>query len=135
VSSAMVHSGGQAMALGFDTSQNPFVSDALRSYSTSQNWVTTAGETTLVLWFRGDPNNPGEPLTVRVNGYAVRYSGNVLDIKKTSWTQWNISLSSLPIDLRRIVAIDFAVGTYNQPHATHPGVIYVDDIRLYRVAP
>jgi hypothetical protein len=131
VNDVVVHSGAQSMALPFDNSKNPFLINVYRNPS-MQNW-TTAGATTLVLYFYGDPgNHPSEKLWVRINGRQINYNGDGL--QKAEWTQWSINLGSLPTPQWRINRIDIGVGTAAAP-AGYEGILYVDDLRLYRVAP
>ncbi len=130
VNEVTVHSGAQSMALPYDNSNNPFFIDVARVWS-PQNW-TKAGAKTLVIYFHGDPGNAAEKVWVRINGYRVDYNGGGLT--NAGWTQWNISLSSLRIDTTRIVNLDFGVGNAAVPPGSK-GIVYLDDVRLYRVTP
>jgi hypothetical protein len=141
VGTGIVHGGKQAMVLNFDNSKPPFVTDTQRVTSI-QNWMTTnSGITTLVLWFYGDPNNAAQPLYAEVNGYTINYGGDPLNVTKATWTQWNISVANLPVPTNGTITLNIGLGaTVQKPIITgtlggDKGVLYIDDIRLYRVAP
>ncbi len=132
VNEAVAHSGVQSLALPFDNSTNPFYANVDRIWSSPQNW-TKAGATTLTFHFYGDPgNDPGEKLWARVNGIQLNYGGDGL--QKAEWTTWNIKLTSLPTPQWKIAKIEIGVGDAPAP-AGYQGILYVDDVRLYRVAP
>jgi len=93
----------------------------------------------LSLWFRGDPNNDPNILKMYValgdadsNG-VVYYTGDINDIKKIQWKEWNIPLSSFTgvtlTDVRRIY-IGFGERG-NVTTKSGKGIMYLDDIRLY----
>ena len=131
VNDGIVLSGSQSMALPFDNSTNPFYFDLYRTWS-GADW-TEAGARYLVINFYGDANNhPKENLWVKINGQRVNYNGGGL--QKGEWTQWTINLSSLPTPQWKIQKLDICVGT---PEAGpgRKGIMYLDDLRLYRVAP
>ncbi len=130
VNTEVVHSGSQSMALPYDTSKNPFVMQVRREWS-GADW-TKAGAKSLVIYFYGDPGNAAEDVWVRINGRKIVYNGGGL--QKAEWTQWNISLNGLGIRTWKIICLDFGVGDPAAP-VGRPGILYMDDIRLYRVTP
>lgn len=131
VEETVVRSGAKSMALSFDNSTNPFYADAYRSWS-GENW-TKAGATTLTIYFYGDPGNHAcDKLWVKINGIQINYNGDGL--QKAEWTKWNINLGSLATPQWKIQRLDIGVGDAPAP-AGYKGVLYVDDVRLYRVAP
>ncbi len=124
----IVHSGKQSMPLAYNNTGGAAYSEAERTFIAAQNW-TLAGATTLVLYFHGAEGNTGQ-LYVKVDGSKVVYDGNAGDIAKVEWKQWNINLAQLSVDLQNITKL--AIGIDGNGAG---GKLYVDDIRLYRLAP
>ncbi|MBN1359369.1 MAG: hypothetical protein JW993_02205 [Sedimentisphaerales bacterium] len=131
VNEAIMHSGAQSMAVSFDNSTNPYYANLYRSWS-GADW-TEAGATRLVFWVYGDPgNDPSERLWVKINGIQINLGGSAL--QKAEWTQMTINLGSLATPQWKIRRMDIGIGDAPAP-AGYKGIAYVDDIRLYRVAP
>jgi hypothetical protein len=82
-----------------------------------------------VLYFYGTEGNTGQ-LYVKVNGTKVVYGGDAGDIAKAQWNQWSIDLASLGVGLQNITKL--AIGIDGNGAG---GTLYIDDIRLYRLAP
>jgi len=123
---ANVHSGSQAMPFSYDNTAGSGVSEASRTFSPAQDW-TVGGLKTLVLFFKGQFANGAGQVYVKVNGTQVSYDGNANALTRDLWTQWNVDLSSLSVKAVSTLTIGVS--------GTGKGVLYVDDIRLYRVAP
>jgi hypothetical protein len=117
-----VHGGGQSMPLAYDNTTAPKYSEAVRTLSPAQDW-TVFGVKTLVVHFRGAPDNTGQ-LYAKINGTKVLYTGPAADIAGNAWVVWNIDLPSAGVTLTSVktLAIGIDGGT--------TGTIYVDDIRL-----
>jgi hypothetical protein len=115
----IVHSGRQSMPLEYENS-----SEAQRVLG--QDW-TSGGARTLVLYFHGDPANTGQ-LYVEVNGSKVVYDGPADAITTPDWTPWSIDLASLGVNLQNVTQL--SVGAEGGS-----GMVYIDDIRLYKEAP
>ena len=125
----IIHGGKQSMPLAYDSTGGKASSEAERAFGVPQDW-TRAGVKTLVLYFYGDPGNASGQVYVKVNGTKVVYSGNANALKTPYWAQWNIELASLGANLKGITKLAIGVeGTSGK------GIMYVDDIRLYRLAP
>ncbi len=117
---AVVHSGSQSMPLFYEgNSRADFTMDA------SQDW-TAGGATTLVLYFRGEADNGAGQFYVTVNGTKLTYPGG---LTSPVWKQWNIELASIGANVSKVTT--FSVGV----DGSGSGTLFVDDIRLYRVAP
>jgi hypothetical protein len=98
-----------------------------RKWSVPQDW-TVGGAQTLVVNFYGDPGNTGQ-LYVKVNnGSTVTYNGQASAMTTPYWTQWNINLTSLGVNLQSVTQLSFGV-------ASGSGLVYIDDISLYKEAP
>jgi hypothetical protein len=102
-------------------------SRADRTLSPSQDW-TAAGVKTLVLFVLGDRGNATGSLYLQINGQKIVYPNNKV-LTTGIWTQWNIDLTSLGTALNNIKNLNIGVDSSGS------GVVYVDDIRLYKAAP
>ncbi|MCF7974146.1 MAG: discoidin domain-containing protein [Phycisphaerae bacterium] len=98
-----------------------------RKWAVPQDW-TLGGAQILVLHFFGDPGNTGQ-LYLKVNsGSQVVYDGSTSAISTPEWTQWNIDLASLGVNLQSVTQL--SIGAQGGS-----GMVYIDDIQLYREAP
>jgi hypothetical protein len=128
----IVYSGFQSMPYLY--SNNFKFSEAQLPLSPAQDW-TRHGVMFLVLYFYGDPANAAEPMYVKVNDFKVLYGGAALDITKAEWTQWSINLASLGVNLQSVTKIAIGFGDGTTTKAGGSGVVYFDNIALYRSAP
>jgi len=124
---ATVHGGKQAMPLSYDNS-GVANAEAIRTFAPGQNW-TKAGIQTLVLYFYGTAGSSGQ-LYVKINSTKVVYSGDAANLARPLWSQWNIDLASLGANLQNVTTLTIGIDGTGAS-----GRVYVDDIRLYRVAP
>ena len=118
----IVYGGGQSMPLQYDNTTGPGYSDGDRTFSPAQDW-TQAGVTTLVVHFRGAPDNAGQ-LYVKINGTKVPYDGDPADIATAKWFAWNIDLASVGVSLTKVTTLTIGV------ESGQIGTVYVDDIWL-----
>jgi len=125
----IVHGGKQSMPFFYSNTGGAAYSEAERTFAVGQDW-TKYGIKTLSLWFYGDASNTAEQMYVKVNGVKVVYGGNVTDIQSASWHEWNIDLASLGASLQNVT--NLAIGIDGS--GTN-GTLYLDNIRLYRLAP
>ncbi len=123
----IVHSGDQAMPLRYGQGAAT-TSEATMTLPGPADW-TAGGATTLVLYFRGDVQNTPAQVYVKINGTRVDYPGATASLAAPSWKQWNIDLAALGNAGRNVTSMTIGVA------GSGSGVIYVDDIRLYREAP
>ncbi len=124
----VVHSGKQSMPLAYNNTGGAAYSEAERTFAVGQNW-TRAGAATLVLYFYGAEGNAGQ-LYVKVDGSRVVYDGDAGDIAKPEWNQWSIDLASLGVNLQNVTKLSIGIDGNGAS-----GTLYIDDIRLYRLAP
>ena len=78
--------------------------------------------------------NAAESVYVAVNGVAI-YHADPAIAQAGSWTEWQIPLSEFAdkgVNLAAVNAISIGLGDKNNIAAGGTGVLYVDDIRLYR---
>ncbi|UCC96903.1 MAG: discoidin domain-containing protein, partial [Phycisphaerales bacterium] len=126
---AIVHNfSDQSMPLFYSNTGGAAYSEATRTFASGQDW-TRYGVQTLVLYFHGTPDNTGQ-LYVKVNGVKVAYPGDAADIARVLWTQWDIDLASLGVNLQNVTTL--ALGVDGNGAA---GTLYIDDIVLYQLAP
>jgi len=120
----IVHGGRQSAPLYYSG-----VSEIDRTFGVPQDW-TRAGVATLVLHFYGDPGNaPGGQIDVKINGVKVPYDGFAGALARPWWTQWNIDLASVAVNLQSVTTLTVGVEDGGS------GLVYLDDILLYREAP
>ncbi len=128
----LIHGGAQSMPLYYDNSGGTRYSEAQRTFATPQDW-TKHTITTLVIWFRGDPNNVAAPLYAKINDTKVVYNNGAASTAFPLWKQWSIPLSSVSgANLKSVKTLAIGIG---DGKAGGTGTIFIDDIRLYATAP
>jgi len=131
----IVHSGTQSMPMSYDNAVGK--SEATLTLTSSRDW-TVKGINRLTIWFRGSAGNAAENLYVALNGSAVVNHDNLDAALAISWTAWNIDLQAFVdqgVNLANVNTITLGLGNKNNPVAGGSGMMYFDDIRLYRPAP
>jgi len=127
----IVNSGAQSMPLAYDNTKGAVYSEAKRTFESAQDW-TKHGVKTLVVHFRGDATNTAATLYVKINDTKVLYNAGAAATALPVWKQWNIDLASTGANLKSVKSLTIGVGN---GASGGTGTIYVDDIRLYGVAP
>jgi hypothetical protein len=122
---SIVHSGSQSMPLAYDNAFGP--SEAMLRLD-SQDW-TAHGIVSLGLFFRGDPANTGQ-LYLKINDTKITYSGLPGALQRAQWLPWNIDLSTVGGNLQSVTSLTIGIDG-----ATASGMLNVDDILLYPLAP
>ena len=137
----IVHSGRQSMPLFYNNSGPAYYSEATLPLGDTRDW-TEEGVGVLTLWFYGDPANVAESMYVAVanatSPTAVFYHQNPDAALVDDWTQWNINLeeiSNAGVSLTNVDSIAIGFGNRNNPQVGGSGMVFIDDIRLYRPAP
>ena len=69
-------------------------------------------------------------LYVKVDNSKVIYDGDAADIARARWNQWNIDLTG--VNLNNVPTV--AIGIESSGGSGGSGVVFVDEIRLYREA-
>jgi inhibitor of cysteine peptidase len=135
VEQTIVHGGRQSMPFSYDNSVGK--SEATLTLTYPRDW-TENGVNTLVIWYIGDAANAAEPMYVVLNGNAVVNHDNPDAAMATSWKAWNIDLQAFAdqgVSLTSVTSITLGLGNRNNLVAGGSGMMYFDDIRLYRPAP
>ena len=112
-------------------------SEATSVLTSNRDW-TVNGVNRLVIWFRGYTSNAAEPMYVALNDSAVVTNDNPDAAQTTSWTAWNIDLTRFAdqgVNLTNVNTITLGLGNRTNPVVGGAGMIFFDDIRLYRPAP
>jgi len=131
----IVHSLAQSMPLFYDN--NLKYSEATMTLVWPRDW-TRHGVESLSLWFHGASANASEPMYVALNGTAVKYHDDPAAVLTTAWTEWVIPLpvfADQGVNLANVNTISIGLGDKNNISAGGSGVVYIDDIRLYRPVP
>ena len=123
-----VHSGEQSMPLEYANTGGAAFSEAKRTFDTAQDW-TKHGVTSLVLYFQGKAANSPASLYVKINDKKIVYNNGAPATTLPLWKQWNIDLASSGAALKSVKS--FAIGV----EGSGSGMLFLDDIRLYEVAP
>jgi len=138
VETTVVQSGAQSMPISYDNdgdfvngngeTSSPTFSQVVREFDSAQDW-TAAGATTLVLYFCGNLDNDAAQLYLKINGVQVNYDGDTAQLKSPVWKQWSVDLASLGNAAKKVTTLAIGVSGGGS------GLLFVDDIRLYRAAP
>jgi hypothetical protein len=128
--------GSQSMPYFYDNNKPDKLkySEAELTLSPGQDLTdwTKHGVKALSLWFQGDPNNTPEQMYVKINDAKVTYKGDINNIKRALWFEWNIELGEFTgVDLQNVTKICIGFGDDTNPTPGGAGVVYFDDIRLY----
>ena len=127
----IVHGGNQSMPMTYDNAVGK--SEATLTLTDKRDW-TVNGVDTLTIWFRGASGNAAEQMYVALNGSAKIDHDNPDATMLTSWTEWNIPLQAFAdqgLNLANVNSITLGLSSV----AGGTGIVYFDDIRLYRPEP
>jgi len=124
----IVHSGSQSMPFSYKNTGSATYSEASHTFDSAQDW-TGHGITTLVMYFYGYPENVPGQLYVKINNTRVNYSGPSDALLRSRWTQWDIDLTDVS------AAGNVTSLTLGIEGAGSQGLLLVDDILLYKIAP
>jgi len=114
----------QSMPFSYDNAFGP--SEATLSIP-NQDWTASAVQT-LSLAFYGTLGNTGQ-LYVKINNTKLTYDLDPEAIARPMWQTWNIDLTVID-GLQNVTTLSIGVDG-----ASAAGMLYIDDIRLYPVAP
>jgi hypothetical protein len=135
VETSIVHGGAQAMPYFYDNDSK--FSEASRSLVSVRDW-TQEGVGVLSLWFYGDEDNDAEQMYVALNGSVIVNHDNPNAAQIGTWTEWTIDLQEFAaqgVNLANVNTITIGFGDKNNLQAGGEGLVFFDDIRLYRPAP
>ena len=101
-----------------------------------RDW-TEEGVGVLSLWFYADASNAAERMYVALNGSAVVYHDDPSVALINTWTEWTIDLQEFAaqgVNLANVNTIAIGFGDKNNLQDGVSGMVFFDDIRLYRPA-
>lgn len=124
----VVHSGRQSLPFYYANSGSITRSEAVRTFAAPQDW-TRSGIRFLVVYFRGQAENTVGQMYVKINETKVIYAGAASDLTKAFWIPWIIDLSTVGANLASVRSLTLGIEN------SGAGMVYFDDIRLYRLAP
>jgi len=129
---SIVHNGIQSIPYFYDN--NVGYSEATLTLTSPRDW-TENGINRLTIWFIGDSANSAETLYFALNGSATVYHDNPNAALIYTWTEWTIDLQEFAaqgVNLNNVNTIALGLGNKNNPAAGGSGMMFFDDIRLYR---
>ena len=122
------------MPLFYDNSGPANYSEVTMTLTSLRDW-TIEGVDVLSLWFYGDPNNAAESMYVALNGSALSYYDNPEALLIEKWMEWTVNAKEFAdqgVDLTNAHSISIGFGDKNNPKLGGSGLVFFDDIRLYR---
>jgi len=126
------NNGNQSMPFNYDDAKAGALPFSETTMTINGNWTIGAPQT-LVVWFMGNLTNQAQTMFARVNNSKALYSGPATDITVPKWKQWNINLASLGTNLADVKTLGLGFEKIGATSGT--GLVFFDDIRLYREAP
>ncbi|MHC4323424.1 MAG: WD40/YVTN/BNR-like repeat-containing protein [Planctomycetota bacterium] len=134
----IVHGGTQSMPYFYDNSSG--YSEATMTLVYPRDW-TMYGVESLTLWFYGEPTNAPEAMYVAIANSrqtpVMIYHDDPNAAQLSEWTQWSIDLKAFAdqgVDLTNIDKLAIGFGDKYNPQAGGLGLVFFDDIWLYRPA-
>jgi hypothetical protein len=134
----IVHGGSQSMPMDYNNVKAPWYSEAVRAWTTPQDW-TVNGVDTLVLYIQGAAANAPQPLYVAVEdkaGHAAIIAHPDASLANAvRWTEWRIplaNLSSAGVNVTAVRKLYLGAGNRSKPTLGGAGRIYIDDIRVVK---
>jgi prepilin-type N-terminal cleavage/methylation domain-containing protein len=135
----IVHGGRQSMPLDYNNVNAPWYSEVERTWDTPQDW-TVQGVTALTLLVRGRSGNDAANLYVALEDNAgkvavVSYPDPRIALT-TKWTEWSIPLADFAgVNAAAIKKIYIGLGDRQASAPGGAGRVYIDDIRMTKLAP
>jgi hypothetical protein len=128
----IVHSGFQSMPFEYDNAVGK--SEATLTLTDMRDW-TENGVDRLVIWYIGDATNTPESMYVVLDGSAAVTNDNPNATQETAWTEWTIDLQKFAdqgVNLANVNSITLGFGNRANATVGGTGMVFFDDIRLYR---
>jgi hypothetical protein len=120
------------LPLAYDADQK--YAEAVLTLVYPKDW-TTGGVDTLGIWFKGDWINVPAPMYAALNGSAIVVNEDTSAAQRDVWTEWLIPLQAFAdqgVNLSDVDSIAIGLGDKASPQPGGSGIMYIDDIRLYR---
>jgi hypothetical protein len=137
----IVRSGRESLKFYYNNSGTAKYSEATANTAhlvIGQDW-TKGGVETLSLWFYGGSDNALEPMYVALSNAtgptAEVYHDHPNALLIDEWAEWRINLGECAaqgVNLTNVDTISIGFGDKDNPQPGGTGVVFFDDIRLYR---
>ncbi len=101
--------------------------------TSNRDW-TVQGVNRLTIWYRGNAANAAETMYVVLNDSAGVDNDIPDAAQAATWTEWNIDLQAFAdqgVNLANVTSITLGLSSVTGG----TGMMYFDDIRLYRPVP
>ena len=120
-----IYGGRQSLPIWYDNSTAP-VSEATRTFDPAQDW-TQSGITTLSLFVKQVADQGEGKVYIKINGSEIELVNSSPSPPGLSpgWVRYNVDLSGMEVAMVQSLTIGIK-------GANVSGVLYVDDIRLYK---
>jgi hypothetical protein len=128
----IVHGGRQSMPFSYNNGVG--ISEATLTLTDLRDW-TQDGVGMLTIWFIGAADNAAVPMYVALNDSAVVTYDNAAAAQLQTWTEWRIDLQEFNaqgVNLTNVDSISLGFGDKANPQPGGSGLVFFDDIRLYR---
>lgn len=124
----IVHGGNQSMPIWYDNSVAP-VSEATRTFDPAQDW-SRSGITTLSLFVKQVADQGDGDVYIKINDTKIDlvHTSTYPPGRTPGWVRYNVDLNGMNVTSVQSLTIGIA-------GAGVQGVLYVDDIRLYKQTP
>ena len=112
-------------------------SEATKTLTDLRDW-TIEGVGILSIWFYGNAYNGAETMYVVLNGIARVDNDNPNATQEARWTEWRIDLTRFAdqgVNLANVNTVTIGFDYKNNPQSGGSGMMFFDDIRLYRPTP
>jgi hypothetical protein len=121
----IVHGGNQSMPIWYDNSAAP-VSEATRTFDPAQDW-SRSGITTLSLFVKQVADQGDGDVYIKINDTKIDlvHTSTYPPGRTPGWVRYNVDLNGMNVTSVQSLTIGIA-------GAGVQGVLYVDDIRLYK---
>jgi hypothetical protein len=129
VETEIVHGGSQSAPIFFNNTAASYseVTISTNELPVAGDWTAFSPER-LSLWIHGDTNNPAtEQMYVTINGIKAVLDA---DLTLAEWQESSVDLTSLGVDMSNVTTL--TIGIERTSATGGSGVVFVDDIRLYR---
>jgi len=140
--STIVRGGSKSMRYWYRNNLTPYYSESRADIVSlpsqiGSNWLADGVEALMLYFYGKADNDANEQMYVKlVDGdgapqtATVTYDGDMNDIRKEEWQEWNISLSEFTdVNLANVSRV--IIGFSHGGGAGGDGTVYFDDIRLY----
>jgi hypothetical protein len=132
VETRIVHSGAQSMPFIYDNTAG--LSEVTKTLTENRDW-TRDGVVTFTLFCYGDAANAAEQMYVAVNGNAIATNPDANAALAADWTAFSVPLQDFAdqgVNLGSVNSLSVGFGDKNNRIAGGRGMVFIDDIRLYR---